>query len=112
MIGVLRKIHARDQLDQQSAHEHGDEKVWRLRYAVRPGHATRLDGGETKRAIRAGGHAPETPESRCDCFAARILWMGVNTLRISLPDLQHRIVHRFAFAIEHPALNGDFAARR
>src|SRR6516225_5737737 len=80
----------------------------RARPVLGPGNRARLDCGKAENAFLAGGGAPEALEGH---IGARLA-AGVAAGAVGLPDLDHRIAHRVAAAVEQPPGEADRLADR
>src|SRR3546814_6940747 len=102
---LVREVDAGVEVGQQAAHEDDDVDVRRLLVVDRAG----LHGVEHEAVLRigAGAAAPEAPERD---VAARVSRVGVASLRVGLPDLDHGVVDRRALAVQHAAPNADALA--
>src|SRR5207248_4914585 len=112
--GVCRiagKIHARHELLQQAAHEDRDAEMRRLDVLACSGHAAGLDGAEAERAFIIGERPAVAAERRLERLRLLVLRAGVAAVAVRLPDLDPRIVHRSAIAIDDAAADGDALPR-
>src|SRR6185436_8525465 len=92
------------------AHEDRDHEVRRLQLAVRAGNASRLDGGEAKRALRIGGDAPEAAPAALEGFVLVVLGIRILARGVRLPDLDQAVVPTHAVAVDQPAGDRDALA--
>ena len=75
--------------------------MWRLQLAIRPGHASRLDGREVKTAVFCGGDAAVTAKARLECLCLCVVRMRVSAVRICLPKLEDRVSNALSIGVEH-----------
>src|SRR3990172_1815178 len=92
---------------EQATHEHRDREMRRLHDAAGAWHATWLGRGELKCSGGVGGDAPEAAD-RLPAFAE---CRRVSTLGVGLPNLDQRVVNRFAVAVQHATAYPESRAR-
>src|SRR5438045_1486903 len=98
---IAGKVHAREQMNQQSPHEYRDEQMRRLRHATRAGETSRFDGAEAERAALVNRHATETGEAWRKRLVLVIVGMRVPSMFVRLPDFENGVIDGLAVAIEH-----------
>ena len=106
---IAGEVDAREQPLQQAAREDADIDVRRLQRAAGTRHLARLDGGEGEAAVLVGRAAAEAAK-RVGGERPAVGGMRVAALAVGLPDLDQRVGHDVAVAVEHAALDADVGA--
>src|SRR5215813_3144249 len=89
--GIAGEIGTRGHLLQKAACEDGDVYVRSLQLSVRARNTARLHGFEHARTVGAGFEPPKAGEVGIVLLSLRVLGMVVGTVRVGLPDLDHRV---------------------
>src|SRR5258708_560688 len=104
---VAGKINPRGQPFQYASRKNGHIDMRRLQLIPIPRYATGLDGRKSAHAMFIRGQPAETVKFLRVAGASRhiiltnIIRMAVTSFGISLPYLNHSVIHGDAFAIEH-----------
>ena len=110
---VVGEIDPRIKVHQHAAREHREGDVRRLQRVAAARHRAGLDRHHPEAALAVGRDPPEAAEIRVERLVVlAVLGMVVAAGGVGLPQLDHRVRHRRAVAVEHPPLDRDALARR
>ena len=107
---VAREVDSRVDLTEKTSGEKADVDVRRLRPALRIAHRPRSNRLEHAGAVGAGRQAAESAEARRREHVPRIIGTDVHAVGVGLPQLDERVRHRRAVAVEDTNLQPDALA--
>jgi hypothetical protein len=107
IVRVIRKINARHESFEQTSQEDRHYQMRSLWYSARPGNGPGFDGRKAEAPALIGSNAPVTFEAGLDCFILPVLWVGVFSMRICLPDFQDGVWNGQAVTVQYRSLKYD-----
>src|ERR1700722_10928622 len=108
--GIARKINTRRQTLQQSPRKNRDVHVRRLHNALMPRHGAGNHRLKYARSVRTSCQSAETTTRRIVYCRLHVFRMGILAVCIRLPDFDHGIGDRRAFAVQYSAFEMDVLA--